>query len=489
MFKKIAGTLVDTISGAVDQVTRPILNLPDTISKVNDTLGQGVNLLLDREIRVGVTGLSRSGKTALITSLVNLICSFGDPKTAALMARFKAYEEAGIIYGGLAPLSDLKIPSFPYHEAMAALTADPPRWPVPTDGISEIRLEIRCQDRRWYTTGSPRSFFIDIWDYPGEWLMDLMLLDLSYEDFSAAIRERLQKLNECCDSTAWQKAGRELDPYAPPDPAALKQTVALFTRWLKDCKEAGFSLIVPGRFVLPGELQGAQILEFVPWIWNKVIDPPRHSLYQELKKRYDAYRSQVVRRFYEECFLKLDRQIVLVDCLKALMGGRETFFDVNDTFDVLLRHFNYGSSSLLNRLFSPQIDKVMFAAAKADCVTNDQHENLKNLLQSMIAQARQRVRGGGAEAQCMVRSAIRATQCVDYHHDGRVDQVLKTAYADDKLFFPGEVPPNWSRADMEFFQEAFVLRDFRPPVISPNGQIPMMNLDVLLSYILGDKLQ
>ena len=40
------------------------------------------------------------------------------------------------------------IPSFGYDQAMANLSSQPPRWPEPTNGISEIRLELRFRPQR-----------------------------------------------------------------------------------------------------------------------------------------------------------------------------------------------------------------------------------------------------------------------------------------------------------------------------------------------------
>ena len=102
--------------------------------------------------------------------------------------------------------------------------------------------------------------------------------------------------------------------------------------------------------------------------------------------------------------------------------------DINDTFDVLLENFSYGSSNLLSRLFSPKIDKVIFAATKADTITIDQHENLLNLLRSMVKQASARVRADGSNCEFMILSAIRASRCLYAEHEGRQVQVLATDY-------------------------------------------------------------
>ena len=52
------------------------------IDDLTGAVGRGINLMMDREIRLGVTGLSRGGKTAFITSLVNILSTFGEVGTA-----------------------------------------------------------------------------------------------------------------------------------------------------------------------------------------------------------------------------------------------------------------------------------------------------------------------------------------------------------------------------------------------------------------------
>ena len=86
---------------------------------IADSIGRGINLMLDQEIRIGVTGLSRGGKTALITSLVNMISSFGDVGTIERLPRFSAYESKKISYGGVARPRDLRVKAFPYQQAYA----------------------------------------------------------------------------------------------------------------------------------------------------------------------------------------------------------------------------------------------------------------------------------------------------------------------------------------------------------------------------------
>ena len=88
-----------------------------------------------------------------------------------------------------------------------------------------------------------------------------------------------------------------------------------------------------------------------------------------MQERYDVYKREVVARFYEDHFRWFSRQIVLVDVLRALLAGREAFEDQRLALEAILQSFRYGSGSLFSKLIrGPHIDKVLFAATKADHV-------------------------------------------------------------------------------------------------------------------------
>lgn len=462
---------------------------------VNDTkelVMQCKDRFLDKEIKLGITGFSRSGKTALITALTNNICHFYDEDIEDKLVRFSAFRKYEIISGSTVDLKDVTQSVFPYIKAKECILNNNPVWPVPTDGISKLRLEIMYRNKlsAWYKSDSIKRLYLEIIDYPGEWLMDLMLLNCSFEDFSLIVKQRVEKIGSVVDCSDFLKLGLLLKANRPikEQEKALKDSVASYTKWLKACKEKGFTLNVPGHFILPGEEKGSAVLEFVPWVWDtKELgqDLNKDSLYEVLKKRYEDYKEHIVKKFYHECFEKLDRQVILIDCLNALKGGKETFEDVNDSFVALLNHFNYGKTSLFTRLFSSKIDKVMFAATKADAITNNQHENLKKLLNSMIKKNSPNIKGKGSDYDTMVLSAIRSTTCEKYGQEG---ECLRTLDGNDNCFYPGDVPDKWSLKDMEFVQKNFNFEQLNPPKIENDNVIPSMNLDVLLDYIIGDKL-
>ena len=72
---------------------------------------------------------------------------------------------------------------------------------------------------------------------------------------------------------------------------------------------------------MPGDLEGSPALTFSPLLRRRRSRPARSS--RMMARRYEAYKSAVVRPFFRDHFARLDRQIVLVDALQALNGGAE----------------------------------------------------------------------------------------------------------------------------------------------------------------------
>ena len=122
--------------------------------------------LFNPTVRLGVTGLSRAGKTVFITALVHGLSRGG---------RFPVFESLAtgrIARARLEPQPDDAVPRFAYEDHLRTLI-EARRWPNSTVDISELRLVIDYQRQN----GADRTLTLDIVDYPGEWLLDLPLLD------------------------------------------------------------------------------------------------------------------------------------------------------------------------------------------------------------------------------------------------------------------------------------------------------------------------
>src|SRR3954447_3965437 len=130
--------------------------------------------LFNPTVRLGVTGLSRAGKTVFITALVHGLTRGG---------RFPVFESLAtgrIARARLEPQPDDAVPRFSYENHLRTLI-EARHWPNSTVDISELRLVIDYQRQN----GADRRLTLDVVDYPGEWLLDLPLLARSYEQWSA----------------------------------------------------------------------------------------------------------------------------------------------------------------------------------------------------------------------------------------------------------------------------------------------------------------
>ena len=80
-------------------------------------------------LRLGVTGLSRSGKTVFVTALINNLIA------GSRMPVLAASAEGRITRTRLEPQPDDAVPRFPYEEHLAALNGVDRRWPQSTRRI------------------------------------------------------------------------------------------------------------------------------------------------------------------------------------------------------------------------------------------------------------------------------------------------------------------------------------------------------------------
>ena len=193
-------------------------------------------------VRLGVTGLSRAGKTVFITALIHGLTRGGR------FPVFEAFATGRIARAHLAPQPDDAVPRFDYETHVRTLIEER-RWPNSTVDISELRLVIDYQRQN----GADRRLTLDIVDYPGEWLLDLPLLNKSYEQWS---RESLALSREAARAhlaAQWHAHLATLNAADHEDEQATLAAARLFTGYLRACRDERFamSLLPPGRFLMP----------------------------------------------------------------------------------------------------------------------------------------------------------------------------------------------------------------------------------------------
>lgn len=464
--------------------------MPTTPGALSRELGNLLERGRDRQLRLAVTGLSRAGKTAFLTSLVNQLRHAG---VEARLDLLPAARDGRLLGAQRLNQPDLGVPRFPYDPAMQALSDTPPRWPEPTRGISELRLALRYRPARggWLRT-SVSHLTLDLFDYPGEWLLDLPLLDQDYYQWCQS-RPYARGEQRQAIFSEWLAAAEALDPAEEASEAVLAELAEAYAAGLKRARQLGFSHLQPGRFLLPGELEGAPVLQFFP-LPN--LDQPRealealpdNSVYATLAARFRYYQKQVVQPFYRDHFRRFDRQIILVDVLGALNAGPERFEDLSHALGELMQSFSYGNRHLLNRLLAPRIDRLAVAATKADHVTPEQHDNLVALLNTMLKEPLKDLRFANVPVKAMSLAAIRATRTREVRQGRERLPALRGTdlEGEETLVYPGDVPA--SLPDAAFWQrQGFDFANFRP-LPGTTGALPHIRMDAAIEWLIGDKL-
>ena len=253
------------------------------------------------------------------------------------------------------------------------------------------------------------------------------------------------------------------------------------------------SLLPPGRFLMPGNLADTPALTFAPLDVPAGGQAPEGSLWAMMVRRYEAYKDVVVRPFFRDHFARLDRQIVLADALAAFNAGPEALHDLEAALAGILDCFNIGRSTILSGLFRPRIDRILFAATKADHVPDIQRDHLAALLRNMAAFPALEVKSSNAQFEVMALASVISTAEDVQEIDGQRLQVVvgrPVGSAKQAKFFVGNVPIRPPRADA--WGSPFLnVPVFEPPAIDPSpiDGIAHINLDLALEFLLGDRLR
>ena len=443
-------------------------------------------------VRLGVTGLARAGKTVFITSLVANLLDRGR------MPGLRAAAQGGIQTAYLQPQPDDTVPRFDYEAHLAKLTSKTPEWPESTRAVSQLRLSLKVQPQGLLgAVSGPRVVHMDIVDYPGEWLLDLGLLDKSYTDWSAEVLTRA-KSRDIADE--FRQALSAIDATARLEEPVAKTLAAAFTGYLKAAREMGYSDCTPGRFLLPGELEGSPALTFAPLPMTP--GAPRRSLWREMERRYEAYKARVVKPFFRDHFARIDRQLVLVDVLDAIHNGPQAVEDLRQAMADILGAFKPGRNAFLTELFlGKRVEKILFAATKADHLHHAQHPRLTAIMEALVRDARDRARFAGADTQAMALAALRATVEEERQHQGAtLNMVRGTLLETGKAaaFYPGELPDDpahllgpardgaerWLDADYKVMHFAPA-----PLTLKPGDGPPHIRVDKAAEFLIGDRLR
>lgn len=474
-----------------------------------DTLSERASGLFSPSIRIGVTGLSRAGKTVFISSFVHNLIHGGR------LPVFEAQKSGRIARAFLEEQPDDAVPRFQYEDHVDALVSAR-IWPDSTRAISELRLTIEYESASgWNRMFSRGRLSVDIVDYPGEWLLDLPLLGKTYREFSHDAVELSLLPVRAELSREWRELAATADPNMDADEMTARHLFESFAAYLKACKldERALSTLPPGRFLMPGDLEGSPALTFAPLPGLSDARPRPGSLHAMMERRYEAYKTHVVKPFFREHIARLDRQIVLIDAMQALNAGPGAMADLERAVTEILACFRPGRGSLLTDLFSRRIDRILVAATKADHLHHESHDRLQAIVRRLTERSAARANLSGAEVDVLAMAAVRATR------EGTVKQgretlpvIIGTPLKGETIggetfdgetetaVFPGDLP---EKVGSVFQQNGNGRNDpvdpairfvrFRPPRLEKTAEgitlsLPHIRLDRALQFLLGDRL-
>jgi predicted YcjX-like family ATPase len=436
------------------------------MSLFDDLLAAPAELLAGRMpfsshvVRVGVTGLSRAGKTAFLTSVA-----------AALMARRYA----------LAPSGASSVPRFDYARHLARLAADPPAWPERTDAVSLLAL----------TTSLPRGMFparhvrLEFLDYPGEWLIDLPLLAQSYTDWSQSVLQRLAAPGTAHLARDFLSFAHGLPARAGADETLAHAGAALYRRTLNELRDNGLAFLQPGRHLMAAPGPEPPWMAFFPL-------PASNDLARLLEQRFEAYKDAVRRDLASPLFAEVDRLVILADILSALHAGEAAFADMRGALSAAASSLRWEWSwveafaALAQFSLPPRvISRVAFAATKADHVAERQRGNLAALMRSLTQIPATAVKTGH-----FAIASVRCTEDFVWTLEGRPVSAVRGRVLGQSVMtrsYPGEVPDR--PPDGDFWEHAFLaLPQFEPMRLPDGGRlgVPNIGLDTLLNFLLED---
>ncbi|MFN3144400.1 MAG: YcjX family protein [Paracoccaceae bacterium] len=469
------------IGDIADRLTRGVESIGDTVSEA----------FLEPVVRLGVTGLSRAGKTVFITSLVANLIDRGR------MPGLVAASEGRLRAAFLQPQPDDTVPRFDYETHLAALTAADPHWPASTRAVSQLRLSLRVQPKGLLGgLSGPRTVHLDIVDYPGEWLLDLELMDLSYSDWCARTLERIAQR---APAAGYMAALGHADATAPFEEGVARGLAQAFAGYLHAARAAGFSDCTPGRFLLPGEMEGSPVLTFAPL--PRPDKTPRGSLWRDAGAGVRGAQGNSAWGRFRDHFAGAAPPARSVDALGAIHSGPAALDDLRRALTDILAAFRPGRNAFLTQLLlGKRVEKILFAATKADHLHHTQHARLTAIMEALLKDARARADFAGAETQAMAIAALRATVEETVAHGGRsLDCVRGTLLEGGRqaAFYPGELPEDPGRllAPAREGAERWLDADYQvmsfapaPLTLRPGEGPPHIRLDRAAQFLIGDRL-
>ncbi len=357
--------------------------------------------------KIAITGLSRSGKSMLFTSLITTL-------------KYRCEEH----YHCLPLLKNL--PShlvdsvriedvqgcepFPIHTHIQSLEHQ--AWPAATEQVYAFKLIVKLKQ-----TGTIKKHLLpysevifEFFDYPGEWITDLPMLNQTFSQWSDSAWAQQVAEPQRYYAQAWHEFVQNFNFEASPNPENRASLVQAYRRYLQASKLGGISLLQPGSFLISGSGFNWKTHGFTP-LPTKVTSDSTNPWNQLFSEHYQHFLMQWLTPLKTATFQASDKQVILIDLFEGLNHSKQHLLQLKETLSKLSQTFVYGNANWFSKhvLRKSTIGKVAFVATKSDLIPDAQKENLLALLKDITEGARSQFSHKEIEFEHFLVSAIQAT--------------------------------------------------------------------------------
>ena len=172
--------------------------------------------------------------------------------------------------------------------------------------------------------------------------------------------------------------------------------------------------------------------------------------------------------------------MVLIDALGAIHDGPRAVEDLRTAMAEILACFRPGPRSWLAPILGRRIDRILFAATKADYLHHSQHARLAAIAEALVKDARARAQFSGAETRALAIASLRATVEQTVTRDGRSVDVVRGRLTDtgaEAALYPGNLPEDPAtilaparQGAGEWGDAAYRVTRFAPPLLKPGSE-------------------
>jgi predicted YcjX-like family ATPase len=443
--------------------------------------------------RIGVTGLSNSGKTVFLTSLIN---------------HLKDHDLNKLPIGN----GDTSISKFEPHvvgkgknqfnfERYRDTLVNSGRWPEKTSDSSHFLCSFERSD--WRFTGVEFELF----DFPGERIADAAMVEL--KDFSTWSKYILNRLES---ETEYREHAKNFLEMQKDTNFNREELIHEYKLTLARLILAYKPLITPSTFLLGGSGDKAtghspEMIahdrycgehpeeQFVPL--SETIQDADPKLKKIYSRRYKSYRENIVLPIFN--YLKnCHRLVILVDVTTLLAAGTGMYSDNKEILMDLLHAVDPGtnfiriSKSLITKTLrinkAGGVTRIAFVASKADKVCPPDRDNMLSLLKQIIKKKADEI--NGLKADYFTCSAIISTQVIDdtdhmlAGHPISIDGQFVPPGGEIKKFQVSKLPEEWP---LDWHTGEYLFPNIYPNVPKRRDCAPsQFGLERILDFIMDE---